>query len=297
MNRVAGVSAAICFFLSLPGPGLGRNSVGGPLLRATRLAETDLEVGGELAGLPAGTTRYVSYKDLLTPPQVTYTVSDDTNFEGKTEISGIPLTSLIQLLGAAPNARFVEAICYDGYEANYPAAYLGAHHPLLVLRINGRNEEKWPEAQRRRLGPYLISSPTYTPSFRVLSHTDERQIPFGVIRIEFRQEQAVFGSIAPPGNFAPNSPVVNGYRIAEQNCFRCHNFGTEGGRMSGRSWQVLAMWASTEPQYFSRYVKNPQAIDPKNHMPGNPQYDPATIDALRQYFATFVSAGKPLGGR
>jgi mono/diheme cytochrome c family protein len=297
MNRVAGVSAAIFFFLSLPGLGLGRNSVDGPPLRSTRLAETDLEVGGELAGLPASTTRFVSYKDLLALPQVTYTVSDDTNFAGKTQISGIPLTSLIQLLGAAPNARLVEAICYDGYQANYPAAYLGAHHPLLVLRINGKNEEKWPESQRHRLGPYLISNPTYTPSFRVLSHTDERQIPFGVTRIEFRQEQAVLGSIAPPGNHAPDSPVVNGYRIAQQNCFRCHNMGAEGGRLSGRNWQVLAVWAATEPRYFSSYVKNPQAIDPKDHMPGNPQYDPATIDALRQYFATFATAGKPGGSQ
>ena len=298
MNRVAGISAAIFFFLSLAGLGVGRNSVDGPPLRATRLTETDLEVGGELAGLPAGTTRYVSYKDLLTLPQATYMVSDDTNFAGKTQISGIPLTNLIQLLGAAPNARLLVAICYDGYRANYPSAYLAAHRPLLVLRINGKTEDKWPASEYGgRLGPYLISRPLFIPSFKVLSHSDEQQIPFGVTRIEFHQEQAVLGSIAPPGNHAPDSPVVNGYRIAQQNCFRCHNMGAEGGRLSGRNWQVLAMWAATEPQYFSRYVKNPQAIDSKNHMPGNPQYDPATIDALRQYFATFAAAGKPLGGR
>jgi mono/diheme cytochrome c family protein len=116
-----------------------------------------------------------------------------------------------------------------------------------------------------------------------------------VTRIEFRDERVVLGSIAPPGHYPPNSAVTDGFRIAQQNCFRCHNMGQEGGQMSGRSWQTLGMWASSEPQYFTRYVKNPRAIDPKNHMPAFPQYDAETIEALRQYFATFVQVGQSRG--
>jgi mono/diheme cytochrome c family protein len=298
MIRFATVAGTILFLLFMPRLGLGTSPIGKPLMSANRQAETDLEVGGELAGLPSGTTRFVSYKSLLTLPQVTYVVSDDSNFVAKTRISGIPLTELAHLLGAAPVANLVVAVCYDGYRANYSVSYLAAHRPLLVLRINGRTEDSWPKSPKGgMLGPYLISHPAYTPSFKVLSHTDEQQIPFGVTQIEFRQEQTVLGSIAPRGSYLPDSPVINGYRIAQQNCFRCHNMGANGGQMSGRNWQVLAMWASIEPQYFSRYVKNPQAIDPKNHMPGNPQYDAATIDALRQYFSTFAQIGKSRGNR
>jgi hypothetical protein len=273
-------------------------STGKSLLHLTRQADTDLEVGGELSGLPAGSTRYVTYKDLLSLPQVHYTVSDDTNFKGTTRIGGVPLEQLDRLLGADPKAKLVVAICYDGYRTNYTAAYLAAHRPLLVLRINGKTESGWPKAEHNgSLGPYLISHPKYTPSFKILSHTDEPQIPFGVTRIEFRDESTVLGSIAPRGNYPANSPVMNGYRIAQQNCFRCHNMGTEGGQLSGHSWQIIAMWASTEPQYFSRFVKNPQSIDPKERMPGNPQYDAATIDALRQYFAPFADPGKKGGAQ
>jgi len=276
---------------SLPAGVAAPRASAGSLLHEKRLAETDLEVGGALAGLPFGSTRYVAYKDLLALPQVSYTVSDDTNFKGKTQISGIPLAQLAQYLGADPKGELVVAICYDGYRTNYPAGYLAAHRPILVLKIDGKIESGWPVSEHNGpLGPYLISSPKFTPSFKVLSHTDEPQIPFGVVRIEFRDEATVLGSIAPRGYYAANSPVMDGYRIAQQNCFRCHNMGAEGGQLAGRSWQILAMWASTEPDYFRRFVKNPQAIDPKNQMPSFSYYDAATIEALRRYFASFATA-------
>jgi len=43
----------------------------------------------------------------------------------------------------------------------------------------------------------MISHPAFAPSFKVLSHTDEPQIPWGVVRIEFPDEKSVFGAIAP----------------------------------------------------------------------------------------------------
>src|SRR5271165_4417188 len=265
MNRIATTAMAICFVLSAPRLSVGSKGATGPLLRTNRQADTDLEVGGDLTGLPPGSTRFVAYKDLLTLPLVTYAVSDDANFEGKTRITGIPLADLARLIGASSVSSLVVAICYDGYRTNYPAAYLAAHDPLLVLKIDGKAEDKGPKSKYgSSLGPYLISHPSFTPSFKVLSHTDEPQIPFGVTRVEFRDERVVLGSISPPGRYPPNSPVLAGYRIAQQNCFRCHNMGSEGGQMSGRSWQTLGMWASTEPDYFTRYVKNPKSIDPKN---------------------------------
>ncbi len=298
IHRIATATVAICFLLSLTRVSVGTSAAARLALRPNRQADTDLEVGGDLAGLPPGSTRFVAYKDLLTLPQPTYTASDDPNFDGKTRITGIPLADLARLLGASGDAKLVVAICYDGYRANYPPSYLAAHHPLLVLKIDGKPEDKWPKTKSGgSLGPYLISHPFFAPAFKVLSHTDEPQIPFGVTRIEFRDERVVLGSIAPPGRYSPNSTVVAGYRIAQQNCFRCHNMGQEGGQMSGRSWQTLGVWAATEPQYFARYVKNPKAIDPKNHMPAFPQYDTATIDALRQYFATFAQVGQSRGNQ
>jgi hypothetical protein len=54
------------------------------ILRAERSSPGDLDVGGDLAGIAPGSTRYVRYDDLLQLPQETYSVRDDSNFRGTT---------------------------------------------------------------------------------------------------------------------------------------------------------------------------------------------------------------------
>ena len=41
-----------------------------------------------------------------------------------------------------------------------------------------------------------------------------------------------------------------GYKIAQQNCFRCHNSGAEGGQKSGVTWTVLSALATNSPEIF-----------------------------------------------
>jgi mono/diheme cytochrome c family protein len=261
-------------------------------LNTARHSPSDLEVGGELTGLPSGTTRYVPLDALLALPLATYTVTNDTNFIGATKISGVPLDELARLLGAAPESDMVVAICDDKYRANYPRAYVAAHHPLLVLKVNGEPPSRWPKDPKTHhfeMGPYMISHPKFTPTFKVLTHIDEAQIPWGVVRLEFRNEKVVFGAIAPRGAHAGDTPVQAGYRIAQQNCFRCHSAGREGGEKSGRPWLVLAAWAVASPDLFVEYVRDPKKINAHTDMPGNTSYDAATIRALRDYFATFIS--------
>ena len=267
-------------------------------LRAERQSPSDLEVGGDLAGLPPGATRYITREDLLALPQVTYTVTDDSNFTGPARISGVQLEELTRFLGAAPHSDMIVAICDDKYRANYPRDYAAAHHPLLVLTINGQPPSGWPkdsEGHGYDMGPYMISHPNFTPSFRIFSHADEAQIPWGVVRIELRDENAVFSEIVPRGPRGAAPLVRAGYRIAEQNCFRCHNMGREGGQKSGVPWLVLSAWATASPEYFAAYVRDPQARNPHAQMPGNPVYDDKTISALIAYFQTFsqIPAWKP----
>src|ERR1700680_1108548 len=114
-------------------------------LNVTRKLSSDLEVGGNLAGLPTGTTRYVTFDSLLAVSLVAYTVKDDPNFSGPTKISGIALEALAPLLGAEPSADLVLAICDDKYRAAYPRAYVKEHHPLLVLLVNGEPPSRGPK--------------------------------------------------------------------------------------------------------------------------------------------------------
>jgi mono/diheme cytochrome c family protein len=257
------------------------------ILHAQRTSPGDLELGGELVGLPAGETRYVRYEDLFQLPQESYSVTDDSNFQGKTEISGVALSTLAEAFGVKTD--MIVATCNDQYQAHYPQDYVTAHHPLLVLRINGQDRNHWPVTPSGdSLGPYLISHPEFKPAFKVLSHEDEPQIPYGVVRIDFRQEAEVFGAIRPHGNWTTDSPVGMGYVIARQDCFRCHNMGAEGGTMAQRPWLQLAAIADKHPEKFRAIIRNPAAVTPGAKMPGQPGYDEATLDALTAYFKSLA---------
>ncbi len=267
-----------------------------PALHEKRQLPSDIEVSGELAGLPPESTRYIARDELLAMPQVNFTVKDDTNFTGPTKIRGVKLEDLARRLAASSASDMAVAICDDGYRANYPHAYLAAHHPVLVLEVNGQPPAGWPKAAEDHssdMGPYMISNPKFTPGYKILSHVDEAQIPWGVVRIEFREEKIVFGAIAPRGPHAQDREVQDGFRIAEQNCFRCHNAGREGGRKSGRSWESLSLFAAASPKDFAAYIRAPLAKNPRAQMPGNPDYDDATLNALTAYFRTFSQITKP----
>lgn len=265
-------------------------------LQERRNSELDLEIGGELAAVPRGTTRYIWREELLKLPQVTYAVSNDANFKGPVEISGVLLEELISALGGSSPANLVVAICSDQYRANYPQEYVRAHHPVLVLKIDGKASREWPtegEGHGAHMGPFLISHAKFAPSFKILAHEDEPQIPWGVTRLEFRDEQRVFATIAPRGPHAGDANMQAGFRIAQQNCFRCHNMGEEGGKKSGRPWSVLAAWATAGPEHFISYVRNPRADNPNTRMAASPQYDDATMKALIDYFRAFTPQEKP----
>jgi mono/diheme cytochrome c family protein len=264
-----------------------------PVLQTERHAASDLEVGGSLQGVPQGQTRFVSYKSLLSLPQETYTVTDDTNFGVIVQISGVSLAKLPGWLGAQNGATMVIAICDDKYAAHYPASYVQAHHPLLVLKVNGLEPDHWPlGVDRLPMGPYMVSHPSFKPSFRVLSHDDEAQVPWGVVRLDLRREQTVYAPIEPHGA-AANDPVVQrGYAIARQNCFRCHSRSGEGGRKSKLLWRDLAQEAATNPTQFDAYVRHPKNIISQSQMVASPQYDDATLNALRRYFASFQETSR-----
>ncbi len=98
-----------------------------------RQLATDLEVSGALAGLPSGSTRFLTREELLAMPKTDFTVADDTNFRGPARIRGVRLEDLARRLAVSPQSDMIVAICDDEYRANYPHDYLAAHHPVLVL--------------------------------------------------------------------------------------------------------------------------------------------------------------------
>ncbi len=262
-----------------------------------RVSETDLEVHG-LAGGP----KFVSRSSLLALPQTEALLkrSEDLTEVPKdgVRVAGVGFEVLLSALDAGQSGRMgtvaVEAVCSDGYSPAFPPEYIRQHHPILVLTIEGLSPAAWAEKTHTAdLGPYFVTYASFAPAFHVLSHEDRQQVPIQLVRLDLAAPETMFAGITPPGagkraaNLAAESPVTQGYRIAQQNCFRCHSAARYGGTVSGRAWPYLSGIAKSRPERFAAWVHDPQSLDAKSKMPPNPNYDRDTLTALTKYFAAW----------
>jgi mono/diheme cytochrome c family protein len=258
-----------------------------------RTAESDLAVSGRISGVPAGATGYVRYADLSSLPLTSVTIEPDEDFKVPVRVTGVPLEVLARALDVSPGSDLISATCTDDYQGHYPADYLAEHHPLLGLTVDRQRASEWAKRTGQYdPGPYFITHAHFVPAFKVLSHADWPQVPTNVARLDFGTAAETYGAIAPRGTYAENSPQEQGFTIARQNCFRCHNQGQYGGTKAGRTWMTLSTWAREQPSYFQDYVHDPKQFEPRAKMPGNPQYDKATLEALTAYFRTFTETGR-----
>jgi len=248
----------------------------------------------EIAGIAPHST-CVTRAYLATLPQVTRDIDGGPDFGGvKMHIAGVYLDVLAKALGAPSSDDLIDAFCTDKYRSHYPAAYIAEHHPILVLTVDGLTPAAWAaKTHQDDPGPYFITYEHFVPSFSVLSHADQPQVPTNVTRLNFSRAAVVFAPITPAGaepaaNYPNGSPAQQGFTIAKQNCLRCHASGSTGGTKSGRSWGQLANIARSRPSYFSRYILSPQAINSQAQMPANLGYDEATRAALTVYFQTLA---------
>lgn len=253
-------------------------------LQMQRSSPQDLEISGVVPGIPAGASRFVRYSDLALLPQVASTVKDDSNLDGPAQLSGVPLAGLIAALGFTGGSQsLVAAICTDGYEGHYTAEYRTEHHPFLVLKMNGQMPAQWPKGPDGiPFAPYFISHAFFKPDYKILGHADEPQIPIGITQLRFYDQAAALAPLKPPAS--AGAAAMQGYRIAVQNCLRCHRAENIGGSKSPFQWPQLAMIAQGNAAAFGKYVVQPNRVNPEATMPANPTYDAATVAALAAYF-------------
>lgn len=269
------------------------------LLQSKRDSPSDLEITGMVAGIAPGRSLYVSYQSLLTLPQVSVAVVGDDNFTeipGRTPsekiiVTGVYLDVLAKHLGALPDSDLVNALCSDGYRTNYPRDYVAAHHPILALKIDGLPVKAWvAKSHNEDLGEYLVTHAFFKSSFKVLSQEETPQVPVDIVRLDFSSTQLVFGAIAPRGDDGSSSQVMDGYRIARQHCYRCHNMGSYGGTKAKITWQRVGAYAAS-PSAFEAFLRNPSTIDHRAATKSNSAFDDAAIRALQAYFQAFAPGG------
>jgi mono/diheme cytochrome c family protein len=258
----------------------------------SRSSSQDLEISGDLQGLPEGTVRFVTYEDLLTLPQRMFTPVHDANFPHGEALSGVPLEELIHALGLPDSGELVAAECSDKYEAHYTAEYRAAHDAVLVLQIGGDPPSRWPKIEGTSPGPYLISHVGFKPAYHILSHPEKAQIPYEVTGLKFLKQEAVLDALSPKREYGRDSAVMQGFQIAFENCFRCHNQGVLGGHKAGVSWNILARYATWDPAGFAAVIHDPKSKNAAAKMPGFPKYDAATLQTLTAYFQAFNPQAK-----
>jgi hypothetical protein len=260
------------------------------LVQEKRQSKTDLEVSGLPSRNGNPTRGFIRYEDLLALPQVSGSMGDDDDLAGLREqtvpVTGVRLSVLMSRLGVPRRKDLVLARCSDGYAGPFPAEYIAAHEPILVLMADGMTLGEWArKTGSDDPGPYMIAYNHFLPSWKVLSYSDRQQLPDQVVELEFRKLKNVLDPITPPVSLYPSgSPERIGFTIAQQNCLRCHSAGPYGGTKGGLSWEAIAKLAKSDGTTFSKFVHDPKSVDPKSQMPGNPGYDAETLQAIAAYF-------------
>src|SRR5579862_4664999 len=97
----------------------GESSALASKFHATRTNPSDLEISGQVPGIPVNQSRFLTRDDLLAMSQPISISTDDGNFKSATRVRAIPLEKLAAVLGIGANEMIV-ADCKDKYQAHYP---------------------------------------------------------------------------------------------------------------------------------------------------------------------------------
>jgi mono/diheme cytochrome c family protein len=255
-------------------------------LAAARSSPYDLQVSGLLTG--GVTNGFVTREQLRSLGLVTVTNGHDGALKRAAAYAGLPLRDLQAALPVAPECDVIFAVCDDGYAAHFPADYVKAFQPLLILELDGKPAEEWGRSLASGVGmpPFYINSASFTPreSETAAGQKEGVRYPYAVSKLVFTTVANSIGRLAlQPG---ASAAAQAGQKIALRDCLSCHDHQGIGGSNSGRPWLLLKTW-SANTNYFRRYVKKPKSVQPAAKMPGFAQYDDAALDALTAYFREF----------
>jgi hypothetical protein len=114
----------------------------------------DLEVFNINADRSASVPRYYRFEQLLALPQTTVKTATDPNTRQPATYTGVDLNELIQALQSSPEQTVLGANCYDGYQQYYDPDYNEKHHPIFLLKYDGKSPADWPKSEHNSpMGP------------------------------------------------------------------------------------------------------------------------------------------------
>lgn len=247
-----------------------------------RSSPYDLALSGRLAGVPAGETRYVRWKELRSLPTAEIAV-DGEFVKGPEVLTVVYLGDLWKALPVAPGADAVLASCTDGYASVYTSEFISRYRPFLVLEIDGKGPGDWPPPGLAfNPGPYVISvSAALVPEaarYRDLQHKK----PWGVAALEFASYADRFRPFYTGKWASPGPSARTGREIWINSCASCHQgpAGVFGGSKAGRPFEVVAAYAGYDRDFFLKYMRDPKSLVASAKMPPQPQYTDGDLSGL-----------------
>jgi cytochrome c2 len=260
-------------------------------LHAERASPLDLAVCGQLAGVPGNEKKYARHADLLTLPTSRLRLRGEF-MSGEQNVTVVFLEEIWARLPRAPEADALLAFCKDGYAAVFPAADITSYRPFVILEIDGRGPDRWaPPGGGFDPGPYVISVATsVAPEAAALLDPNHKK-PWGVTEIEAVNLREKLASIFEGTWREVSTRAARGREIWIHSCLSCHTGpgGAVGGTKSGVAFEAVAARAAGMPDYFRRYVRDPQGMVAGAKMEKHAHYTDEHLDAL----IAFLAAEKP----
>jgi len=270
----------------------GRAAPAAPLRLATeRRAPTDLALTGYLAGVPAGSTRYLAWTDLAALPRTRLTLADQVG-PGERELTVVFLADLWAALPRDKTADTLLAACADGYASVFPADFIRDYRPFLILEIDGRGPDQWPPpGLKLNPGPHLIGvSSAVAPAVAQLTDAGHKR-PWRIVTLEVARYAERFAGFYRGPWAKPSPAVAAGRELWIHSCASCHTgpADTFGGTKGDRPFALMTAHAARNAPYLTLYVRNPADFVPTAKMQPHPHYTDAQLDAL----VAFLAAGEP----
>jgi cytochrome c2 len=256
--------------------------------------DDDLKISGLIAGIPAGSARYLSRATLLASPAVVHLDEKPADSIPAADLTVIPIDRLVQGLPLAPGADAVLFICSDRWVSTVPIAFLNRVHPYLLLKYAGRTPaEGWP-----RFGPFEGLAPYYCHWSPVLGPDVGERMEDGefdatqIVEIRAVNLAAHFAPFYPAKLAGLSAPGQEGRKLFIRECNNCHQGpGETGGNTSQRPFSILQVHAALNTAYFRTFVRNPRPFYPNTVMPTHEYFTEAMMNDLVAFLSEARAAG------
>lgn len=266
-----GIMGAMCAWIwALAGCGQSTSS--------REAAQQDLQVHVDEVGTPW------SYERLAALPKQTFAFDDGAYFKGQ-EVTVVRLADFWQAVAPSEDVDTLTAYCKDDYFSVYTRAFVDTYDPFIIIEVEGLLPTEWQDGLQNA-APYFISfaMKPEMPAYRDPTH----KRPWGVESVTFGTYSELFSVLYEEPYIELSESAALGRDIWINSCSSCHQAPGNGigGRKAARPWEILAVHAKLNKDYFRQYVRNPQAINPAAQMEAHPQYSDEELEALMDFLST-----------